>query len=422
MNGNQITRHRYSIIPLVFIVLLSGVIVPSASSTTLSDPGNRGPCEFEKLSLDINGIETVFYIPVTDTCGTWTTAPFPGLVFAHGFTMFGFTDGVADVDGNGEHLASWGYVVAIPSLPDEAEPRITDVREVLDAMQELTNQSGSVLYQIIDPDSLAVVGYSLGGSTALATAARDDRIDVIVALDPVYHEGGFGGEGPPIWHPENEGENIDMPTGILGSPPSDCNAAADFEDIFDYVGATHKASYLISEASHCDFLDPGNSFCSFFCTGTTSPAHTRLSQRYMTSWFNYYLLLRPEFYNNLFGPELAQDVGSGAIEPVIFTQVKGLHGASFGNSAILTWAIYHQPILAGYNVYRRDFGGEYPSQPLVKLGVVGSYSDLDIESGQGYFYEVCSYDLGGNQHLCSEEIFVRGGEDHPLFLPVVLKR
>lgn len=213
-----------------------------------------------------------------------------------------------------------------------------------------------------------------------------------------------------------------MPTGILGSPPSDCNAAADFEDIFDYVGATHKASYMVSEASHCDFLDPGNAFCSFFCTGTTSPVHTRLSQSYMTAWLNYYLLLKSDYFTYLFGSELDQDVASGAIDPEIATQVKVLHGISIGNSVTLTWDMYDQPILAGYNIFRRDSAGEYPSQPLIQLGKVNSYTDLAVASGQKYFYKLCSYDLGGNQHQCSEEIFVRIGEDRPLFLPVVINR
>lgn len=64
----------------------------------------------------------------------------------------------------------WGYVVAIPEMPDEIEPKIAEVLKIFGDVQELTNQSGSIFHKKIDPDSLAVVSYSVGGSTALAAA------------------------------------------------------------------------------------------------------------------------------------------------------------------------------------------------------------------------------------------------------------
>ena len=108
---------------------------------------------------------------------------------------------------------------------------------------------------------------------------------------------------------------------------------------------------------------------------------------------------------------------------MITTEVEGLHGISIGDSVILTWDVYAQPILAGYNIYRRDSSGEYPSQPFVELDMIGNYTDRTVEAGQGYFYKLCSYDLDGYQHICNEEIFVRVGEDSPdspIFLPIVL--
>jgi pimeloyl-ACP methyl ester carboxylesterase len=220
--------------------------VPSdkaAGKPMVLDPGEVGPCEVERISLGIHGNQTAVFLPVEGSCESWSKAPFPGLVFAHGFTMMGFSDGVAEIEGHGEHLASWGYWVAIPALPDDAKSRTAEYRSVIDFLLLATSQASSPFYQKIDPQRLAAAGYSLGGATALAASARDERIQTAIALDPVYHEGGFSGEGDPIWNPEVEGKKIEIPTGILGSPANSCNSHADYAEIYDFLGSMHKAAY-----------------------------------------------------------------------------------------------------------------------------------------------------------------------------------
>ena len=134
-------------------LLLAIWVGPTAAFTgnvIIPDPGEVGPCDHERLSLDIQGNQTAIFIPLEGSCGSWSGAPFPGLVFAHGFSMMGFSDGVADVAGHGEHLASWGYWVAIPALPDDAESRIEVLRLVIDHLLLATGQTNSPLYQKID--------------------------------------------------------------------------------------------------------------------------------------------------------------------------------------------------------------------------------------------------------------------------------
>ena len=292
MSHKGVVRLLKSALPMIMLVMQIGMPIKVHDNQLVPDPGETGPCTVEKMHLEYDGLGLDFFSPVDGTCSSWSNAPYPGLVFAHGFSMMGLTDGVADLSGYGEHLASWGYWLALPALPDDAETRISDLRKVLDRLLLESNQISSPIYKKIDPDRIAASGYSLGGATALAAAARDERITAVVALDPVYHEGGFQGEGEPIWNPEIEGKDILIPTGIIGSPPSECNAQADYEDIFSYLGAQHAAAYLLVGASHCDFLDPGNSYCPIFCSGTLSPARTKMSQRYLTAWLNYYLMLR----------------------------------------------------------------------------------------------------------------------------------
>ena len=290
----------------------------------------------------VNGtLTTTIYYPTN--CGTWASAPYPGIAFAHGFSMFGLTDGMADNSGNGQHLASWGYVTAIPRLPDDAETRVTNLRDVLTYLETQTTTPGSFLYQKVDVNRLATAGHSLGGSTALAAAARDARVKAVVGLDPVNH-GGMPGQTQEMWDAAAEAPLISVPTGILGAPASSCNDDADYVEIYSYVGATHKAAYLLNDVSHCVFAIPGNQFCTVTCSGTVDAAKQLLVKRYMTGWFNYYLLYKTEDYTYLYGAQSEADVSAGSIVKQESTAPRNVSAQALLNAIQLNWTRYDHPI------------------------------------------------------------------------------
>jgi dienelactone hydrolase len=409
------------------LLLTAGMLlvtaVHTARSQTATDPGLLGPCAVISQTVTVSStVQTFIYYPSASQCSVGPSAPYPGIAFAHGFSMFGFSDGAKENTGNGEHLASWGYVVAIPKLSDGAETRIAETVAVLNYLETQASTPGSFLYQKVDVTRLATAGHSLGGATALAMAARDSRIKAVAALDPVYHEGDFGGEGDPVWHPEAEGPNITAPTGILGAPPSSCNAQSDYTDIYPLVGATHKASFLIGGASHCDFADPGNTFCSFTC-GSTDPSRTRLSQKYMTAWFNYYLHFNPEYYAYLYGANADSDVASGLITREVSTAPRGLTATGFTGTVTLQWTLYDHPIISGYNIYRRQSGESYSETPLAHIGPSAVYLDTDVVGDQVYSYTLRSYDPAGNLHQLSSEVSAvpKPGEPLRVYLPLILR-
>jgi dienelactone hydrolase len=373
-------------------------------------------------TVSINSLQTDIYYPNASQCGTAIAAPYPAIAFAHGFSMFGLSDGRAENAGNGQHLASWGYVAAIPSLPDDAEQRVTDLRAVLSYLANLANKPGPFLYRKLDRDRLAVAGHSLGGATALAAAARDGRVKAVVALDPVYHEGSFGQEGDEIWHPDAEGPDIKAPTGILGAPASSCNANADYADIYPLVGATHKASFHIVRASHCDFTDPGNMFCGFTC-GASSPARTELSQRYMTAWFNYYLHYKTDYYTYLYGAEAGEDISAGLIQRQVDTAPRGLTAIGLPSAVALNWQLYDHPMVAGYHIFRRTAGQAYPSTPLAQVGKTYTYLDTGRTPGTTHWYKLRSYDPAGNPHqITPQEVSaVPWIAASTIYLPILMK-
>jgi dienelactone hydrolase len=341
---------RFSSRPLAIALLAAGIlllaVLMAEQAKGASDPGLEGPCAVTSQDVEISGTAARVFYPSTTACGSHAAKPFAAIAFAHGFSMFGLSDGVSENVANGEHLASWGYVVVIPELPDDAEERAGILTDSLSFLESANKNSSSFLYGKVDNKRLTTAGYSLGGATALAVAARDKRVTAVVALDPVYHTGNFGGEGDPIWDPVAEAPKITVPAGILGAPASSCNAEADYAEIYPLVGSDHKASYFVTGASHCVFADPGSSFCSFVCNGGTAPEMTSLSKKYMSAWFNYYVQLKPDFYTYLFGARAQADVDAGSIEMSKNTYPTSLTaGASF-NSVRLSWDYYAHPIVA----------------------------------------------------------------------------
>jgi len=398
---------------------LAGYAGPQAAA----DPGDPGPCQVSSQIVSVNGsLETHVYYPNSNQCSAGLNAPYPAIAFAHGFSMFGLSDGAADNAGNGEHLASWGYVVAIPRLPDDVEGRITDVQAVLSYLEAQTDTPGSFLYQKVDINRLAAAGHSFGGATVLALAARDSRVKAAVALDPVYHQGGPG-SNPEIWDPDVEGPEIAAPTCILGAPSSTCNSEADYAEIYPFVGATHKASFLIVGASHCDFMDPGQFFCTLVCGGTTDSQRTRLIQKIMTAWFNYYLHLDTDYYTYLYGTQAGADIAAGKIERQVDTAPRGLAATGLAEAVTLVWELYEHPIVAGYNLYRRLPGEAYTETPHARVGRTFTYLDAGLQAGQVYSYTLRSRDAAGNLHEPSGEVSAVPGDVAAwahLYLPIVL--
>src|SRR5262249_33922995 len=80
-----------------------------------------------------------------------------------------------------ENLASKGYVVAAIDHTDSVFGqqrafvstllnRVADQTFTIDALSERSHDPGDFLHNVIDPSRVAIVGYSMGGYGALATA------------------------------------------------------------------------------------------------------------------------------------------------------------------------------------------------------------------------------------------------------------
>ena len=101
-----------------------------------------------------------------------------------------------------------------------------------------------------------------------------------------------------------------------------CNANAVYNDWYPYIGATHKAKFVIADSSHCDFMNADDetqiNFCGLLC-GEYSAERSAIAMRYATAWFNYYILLETDYYTYIYGDEADIDIQAGLITRTVNT-------------------------------------------------------------------------------------------------------
>lgn len=389
---------------VVCIALLLGTSA-GARSGPVSDPGDPGPYTTGSLSLTItnpdNGdeIATDVYYPSVGEEIDPVNAPYAALVFARGFLSSS-----GNYSGNGRHLASWGYIVLVADFPSEdIEARAADVQYLLSYLEAENVNAASIFYNCIDTSRFGLLGHSLGGLTTLMASARDPRVQVAVALDPV---------NPPEqmatpWDYAAEAPQVHAPLAVIGAPSQTCNSSANYNSMYPVLGSNHKALWVIDGASHCDFVDFTSSlesfFCYLICGGQYSAERVQLARRYTTAWLNYYLREQPEYFSYLYGEDAEADIQANVVTRDAQTAPQDVVAVGQPNAVLLSWNLPAYPIIAGYNIYRGTQSGEYPGVS-VAAGRVPVYQDLDVAGGTRYYYVVRSRDAAGNEHQSSVEV------------------
>src|SRR5215831_555543 len=106
--------------------------------------------------------------------------------------------------------------------------------------------------------------------------------------------------------------------------------------------------------------------------------------------------------------------------------------SAYGQSIKLAWDPSADSSVAGYNVYRSQQSGSYPSTPLNGAAVIPTtgFNDSSVQSGATYFYVVTAVNTSGVQSGYSNEIqatapvlttnkapVVNAGHDQTITLP-----
>jgi hypothetical protein len=396
-------RRVMLIVPVTICIAFLVLVLYSVRARPLQDPGQPGPYTTASVIITTTNpstgseLVTDVHYPTSGGGVDPTGAPYPTLVFARGFMA-----SPSGYVGYGERWGSWGYIVAIPDFPDEThEIRASDIRHLFSYLEAENSNEASLFFQKIDSDRFGLSGHSLGGLSTMMVASRDARINMAgVPLDPA------GSTFNP-WDYTAELANITAPLVVIGAPAQLCNNQAEYNDMYPYIGATHRAKFIISGGSHCDFLntdDTGQTnLCGILC-GAYSPERSAIAERYTTAWFNYYLRLDTDYYAYLYGAEADADIQAGIISRTVDTAPRDVAATGGFRAVEISWTLYEHPIITGYNIYRSLESGNYSGTPHAQVGRSSSYTDTDVVPGQEYYYVVRSRDGGGNEHEASDEV------------------
>ena len=91
MSQKHVVRILKSTLPVIMLVVGIARPLEPHENLLVPEPGEKGPCTVEELNIEFQGIETILFAPMEESCTSWIQSPFPGLIFAHGFSMMGLT-------------------------------------------------------------------------------------------------------------------------------------------------------------------------------------------------------------------------------------------------------------------------------------------------------------------------------------------
>jgi len=323
---------------LAAVLALCTSWLPAQAAAQVPDPAMPGP-----LAVAMDSFEAgEFGLPTRcDLVRPQSAGVYPGIVLGHGFSQ-----NQEYQRDNAWHLASWGFVVLVPTFSSFADHEANG-EEMLALLDWLTSDQNPHRDQV-DAARLGLAGHSAGGLSATIAAGLDAdagrRVAAVVGLDAVDQGQGDRSQGAPF------AAKIAAPALYLAGIPDACNAGGNSQGLYDAVPAgTGKMFLRITEAVHCDFNTQGldracdpdaepaplprvlwllrnkgwEAAYTAFTAGTCvvegmdadRTAEVLLVQKYLTAWFLAHLADQPWALTYLYeGAGLASDLADGVVE------------------------------------------------------------------------------------------------------------
>ena len=243
---------------------------------------------FTDATRNNRSIPCEIYYPAT-SAGDNTTALDPAFLALSGYPAIavghGFVIGAANYDLIASQLIPFGFVVALVNTETGFSPNHQefglDLAFVTHALQLESQNSSSILHNIVNQEREAIIGHSMGGGAAWLAAASDPLIDAIVGLAPAETN----------------------PSAIAAAASVNCNTlvfsgsedavtppADNHQPIFDGTNGC-KTFVSLTGGSHCGFIDSGT-LCDFGepLGGNLSRADQQEAYlTLMTAWLRYFL-------------------------------------------------------------------------------------------------------------------------------------
>lgn len=262
------------------------ILIAAATATAQGrDYGAAGPFGYAYRTEDIPGTtETMrgsrIYYP--DSAGTFPPAavPAPVVAFGHGWMV-----GTNYYYSYARHLASWGYVVVLPtySNPIIIPEHDKRARLMADAARWVAARDtvvGDIFFGKLDRSNWGLVGHSLGGSISMLAADTLGLVDTLRAVAAL---------ASPQSNPPVHSAHILVPKMIMAGGSDNIAPWRDVRQAFWDSAPAPGTFAVIRGASHTDFMDPGF-FFNLGGANTTGRDTTQLVvRRHLTAFFERYL-------------------------------------------------------------------------------------------------------------------------------------
>ena len=255
---------------------------------------------------------------------------FPTIAFGHGFNL-----GYLDYANLCSHLASHGYVVISPDVQNGFNVSHQEYARELAACIAYVQSQGAApssdFYALIAPES-GVYGHSMGGGASFLVPNEFSEIDAICGLaaaetspSAVTALGTYAG---PFMV-------------ISGSEDNTAPPATNQELMYD-ASTGPKMHVSLTGGAHCKFTD-GNTICDLVSSAgsITRAQQQRLTNRYTTAFFDYFLKNNSNSLTFLCGDSLVADV-NGSIVTYEREQISCSASLDEVNS-MDNWVVYPNP-------------------------------------------------------------------------------
>tara|TARA_R110002072_G_scaffold34603_6_gene103334 strand:- start:179 stop:1276 length:1098 start_codon:yes stop_codon:yes gene_type:complete len=246
----------------------------------------------------------VYYPALTKGQGTPAdsgAAPYPVVVYSHGFKPFAFSAGI-DYRNNTflvETLASFGYVVVCPDLSSNnvyfgsngtgqanSQRDAEDALAAIDFAALLGQDPTHPLFALVDEDRAGLAGHSRGADGSLIAAADEvvaraaqARVKAVVAFAPPSKDSRNSNAALQF------GDFSSIPTFLVGASRDSIAPISDQQDILALAGAP---SWLfeITGGNHSQYKDSATRILSDGSSSILLTEQQAICRRYATAWLH----------------------------------------------------------------------------------------------------------------------------------------
>lgn len=206
--------------------------------------------------------------------------PCPIIIFGHGFQM-----GIDRYYSYAQHLASWGYIVVLPTIsnPLPTPEHYTRAHSMVDAARwtaSLDTTSGDIFYNCLAKYKWGFAGHSMGGAISLLAADTfklSDTLKAVVSL------------ASPQTTPPTHSQHLIPPKLIIAGSVDNIAPWNDVRSAF-WVDAPAPGTFaVIHGANHGYFMDYSYFWENGGTATITRPEQLRITRRHMTAYFQRYL-------------------------------------------------------------------------------------------------------------------------------------